>query len=466
MVVYKRQFKDGAATIYVLTILGILSIVLLGLISFVLSQMRYSLHQVTRAESLQAAEAGIHFYRWYLAHQTDGKTAPQIEDFWASGTAYGVNTPYQRTYSDNGVYRITVTPPAPGQTSVIVESEGWTTQRPNITRTIRARLRRPSWSEFAILSDSDTRFGDGTTIFGPTHSNGGIRFDGVAYNIISSVRETYVDPDTGIVRPGVWTSWPGEYNTSMGNDVFVAGTDFPVPTMDFGGITADISLMRTEAQTNGRYFDSSDFGRHITLRTDGTFLSRRVIQYDVASNGILAESAASTYAIPDDSIIYVEDNVWIDGAIDGVHVTIVAADISGGTTPRIFIGNDITYTSYDGTDVIGLVAAGDVELIRDSEDDLRIDAAILSQTGRIGRAHYGSYCVEWWWFWCTKVETDNKNLVTINGAIASNKRYGFSWTDGTGYANRNLIYDNNLLYFPPPFFPTGTHYIPDLWEEI
>jgi hypothetical protein len=45
-------------------------------------------------------------------------------------------------------------------------------------------------------------------------------------------------------------------------------------------------------------------------------------------------------------------------------------------------------------------------------------------------------------------------------------RYGFSWTDGTGYITRNLYYDNNLLYYPPPYFPTGTQYELDLWEEL
>ncbi len=466
MVKVQLQRKAGSATVYTLIVMMLLSIILLGLITFVLSQIKYSLHQATRAEALQVAEAGVHFYRWYLAHQTDGKTAPQIDAFWASGNAYGVGTPYERAYGDYGRFRISVTPPASGQTSVVVQSEGWTMHRPSVIRTVRVRLRRPSWSEFAILSDADTRFGDGTTIYGPAHSNGGIRFDGVAYNTISSARATYVDPDTGVTRPGVWTSWPGEFNTSMNSAVFRAGKDFPVSQMDFGGVTADIALMRTQAQSNGRYFDASGFGRHITLRTDGTFDVRTVTQYDTTSNGIITESSGTSYAIPDNNVIYVENNVWVEGAIANRHVTIVAADSTGATTPRIFIGNDITYTSHDGTDIIGLVAAGDIELIRESNDYLRIDAALLSQGGRIGRAHYGTYCVAWWWFWCVQTKTDVKHTVTINGALASNQRYGFAWTDGTGYINRQLIYDNNLLYNPPPFFPTGTHYLPDLWEEL
>ena len=37
--------------------------------------------------------------------------------------------------------------------------------------------------------------------------------------------------------------------------------------------------------------------------------------------------------------------------------------------------------------------------------------------------------------------------------IATNKRYGFAFTDGTGYATRTIIYDAALLYSPPPYFP-------------
>jgi hypothetical protein len=50
--------------------------------------------------------------------------------------------------------------------------------------------------------------------------------------------------------------------------------------------------------------------------------------------------------------------------------------------------------------------------------------------------------------------------------MATNLRYGLAYSDGTGYTNRILIFDNNLLYWPPPYFPTGTEYSIDLWEEL
>ena len=51
--------------------------------------------------------------------------------------------------------------------------------------------------------------------------------------------------------------------------------------------------------------------------------------------------------------------------------------------------------------------------------------------------------------------------------IGSYQRYGFAYTDGTGYQTRNLIYDVNLLYGPPPSFPLTTDtYQTISWEEV
>jgi hypothetical protein len=90
-----------------------------------------------------------------------------------------------------------------------------------------------------------------------------------------------------------------------------------------------------------------------------------------------------------------------------------------------------------------------------SANDLRIDAALIAQNGRAGRHYYGSSC-----------SNDTRNSLTLYGMIATNLRYGFAYTDGTGYDTRNIIYDANLLYGPPPSFPlTSDQYQIISWEE-
>ena len=60
-----------------------------------------------------------------------------------------------------------------------------------------------------------------------------------------------------------------------------------------------------------------------------------------------------------------------------------------------------------------------------------------------------------------------RSTLTLYGMIATAKRYGFAYTNGTGYTTRNLTYDANLLYAPPPSFPlTSDQYSIISWQEI
>jgi hypothetical protein len=185
----------GSALAYALVIMATVMIILVSMLGFITSQLKFSFNRVEKEKSFQVAEAGIYFYRWYLAHQTSGKTAQQIDDFW-SGTVLGIPTSYEADYEGIGKYKITVEEkPSSGSTIVLVKSEGWTYKNPDIKRTVKVRFRRPSWSEYAVLANDFMRFGEGTEIFGKVHSNMGIRLDGVAYNIVSSLVPAFNDPD-------------------------------------------------------------------------------------------------------------------------------------------------------------------------------------------------------------------------------------------------------------------------------
>ena len=51
--------------------------------------------------------------------------------------------------------------------------------------------------------------------------------------------------------------------------------------------------------------------------------------------------------------------------------------------------------------------------------------------------------------------------------IASHDRYGFAYTDDTGYVTRNITYDATMLYAPPPSFPlTSDQYQILSWQEL
>lgn len=492
--------KKGSILAYVLVMMAIVSIILVSMLQYVSSQLKFSFNRVEKEKAFQVAEAGIYFYRWYLAHEVSGKTAQQIKVFWASGSPYGVASPYEAEFFDPeggaiGKYKIEVVAPDPDSTIVTVKSTGWTYKEPNMKRIIQARFRRPSWSEYSVLADAKMRFGPGTIVTGKVHSNQGIRFDGLANNIISSLPTDYDDEDhSGANEHGVHTHVNAPPGSGINNnfrpleappspvanrsDVFQAGRKLGVPEVDFNGVISDLNFMKSEAQAgNGKYFDSTGGGRRIILKTDGTYDACTVNAYDSTSygsygsfrissyiqndgsgtcsscSGYASNGCATNYPIVNKGIIFVEDNAWVEGIIDNKKVTIVAANLGGGSQADIFIGlNNILYTNFDGKDIIGLIAQRNVSVIRDSVNVFTVDAALLAQSGRVGRGWYPS--------------AYNKNTITVNGSLATNLRYGFAYTDGTGYTNRILNFDNNLLYYPPPYFPTGTEYSIDLWDEL
>ncbi len=433
-----------------------------------------------KEQAFQIAEAGVDYYRWHLAHSPS--------DF-KDGT--GNNGPYTHPFKDKdgvkiGDFILTITPPITGSTVVTIKSEGRVDKYPSIKRTIETKLAIPSFAKYAIIANDFMRFGDGTEVFGPIHSNKGIRFDGLAHNLITSAVSTFDDPDHNDNKEfGVHThvNVGGGINDNFRSqeappnsvpartDVFMTGRQFPVPQSDFTGITNDLSLIRTNATSGGKYLvPSGELGYHIVLKTNDTYDLYKVKSltatpnYCDNSSWSIKSSNGQTLVQqnipnPANGLIFVEDNVWVDGQINTARLTIAAGKFPDNPNSRksIFINKDLLYTNYDGRDIIGLIAQEDITVGMVSDDDLRIDAALMANNGRVGRLHYNYQCNPY----------HNRDTLTLYGMIGTNDRYGFAYTDGTGYQNRIIIYDANLLYGPPPSFPlTSDKYTTISWEEI
>jgi hypothetical protein len=467
----------GIILVNVLIFMGIAITVTAALVSWGAVVLKSTQQLTIREQAFQVAEAGIEYYRWHLAHApTDYKD--------------GTNNagPYVHDVKDTngdviGQYSLTITPPPVGSTIVKVKSIGTIMSTPGVSRTVQGTLAIPSLAKFAVVANNDMRFGSGTEVFGPIHSNGGIRFDGLAHNVVTSSQTTYDDPDDGtsVQKFGVYTT----VGTDDPNppaavpnrpDVFIAGRQFPVQSFDFAGLTLDLSQMKATAQqTDGKYFAASGAqGYHIILKTNDTFDLYKVTSLKSPPNKCEAQSGqanwglwsinneqfVANYPFPVNGVIFVEDHLWINGQINGARLTIAAGRFPDNVSTRksITVNNDLLYTRYDGTDVIALVAQGDFNVGLWSDDDLRIDSALIAQNGRVGRYYYESDCSSTYY---------KRNTITLYGMIATNLRYGFAYTDGTGYQNRNIIYDGNLLYGPPPSFPlTSNNYQTISWEEV
>lgn len=466
----RERNQKGTVLVFVLVLATIASIIFSGVIVYVVSHLKYGLFVSSREQSLQIAEAGAHFYRWYIAHELDGKNTEQINEFWESTSPapFGVGSDYESDFQGLGSYRITVTPPAPNSTLFTLESTGWTYKYPSHTRTIRVRFRRPSWSEYMILGNDPFRLSNSTEIFGPMHGNGGIRFDGVAHNVVSAGVTCYDDPDTGSVnpceRPGVWTGdWSAtEYNTILGKPVFLGGKNFPVTTIDFNSVTADLAYMKNVSQNSGAsahyYPPSGQYGYFLEFKPTGYEITEvRTINTTRKTITHLDNPTKVSKSFPSKGLIFVEDTVWFDGkGVSGVKVeaqrmTLVAGDLAFGTDPNIYVIDGAVYKNgSDGQEALGFIAEGSIDFPYNSANILELNGALLAQKGAVQRANYGNV----------------KNTIEIFGAIASKGRIGFGYTDGTGYQNRELHFDENLAVAPPPYFPTGKQYVIDLWEEL
>lgn len=472
--------QSGQITIYVLIFSAVSMIILSGFILWADANMRAVFRDTDRAQAFMAAEAGVEYYRWHLAHaQSD----------YEDGT--GEPGPYVHEFKDKdgsviGAFSLDITAPQVGSTVVTINSTGTVAIDPTISKIIEAKMAIPSFAKYAIAVNDFVRFGEGTEIFGPIHSNGGVRMDGLAHNLVTSSVEEVNDPDhSGGDEIGVHTHVapidPGPPAPAPSRpDVFMVGREYPVAPIDFVGITQDLANIKTDAQSGGFYRGTAgnDDGYHIVLKTNDTFDLYKVTKVLNPPNGCISvlgqqgwgtwtienETLLGNYPFPANGLIFIEDHVWVDGQINTARLTIASALFPENSSKytHITVNKDLLYTNYDGQDIVSLIAQGNFNAGLQSEDDLRVDAALIAQNGRVGRYYYrppsGNQNR------CGPYHTRQK--ITLYGMVSSRERYGFAYSDGTGYVTRIIIYDANLLYGPPPSFPlTADYYTPIFWNE-
>ena len=183
-----KIYERGQLSLVVLVFSSLAVIIFSGLILWVDNVQRSGYRSTDKKLALMIAEAGVEYYRWHLAH------APN--DFQAGP---GQSGPYTHNYYNKGgnligQFILEITPPSLGSGVVTVKSTGKVDATPNVEKTIMVKFGIPSVIKYAVISNGNIRFEPGTQVVGPIHSNGGIHFDGVASNLVTSARSTYNDP--------------------------------------------------------------------------------------------------------------------------------------------------------------------------------------------------------------------------------------------------------------------------------
>lgn len=463
-----RIKSNGGISIMVLVFGTVFSAAIGGLVLVSLTQYTSSTRTEVFERALTVAQAGAEYYRWHLAHDpqdfTDGTGNP-------GPYVHNMSDPYGNT---EGTFSLDISPPTSGSSIITITSEGFINSHPEIKRTVKTRYGIPSLAKYSFLNNANVWFGQKITIHGKVFSNGGIRMDGTHDSTIQSAKETYIcgtetgcDPST--TKPGIW-------GDGQPKDLW----EFPTTPVDFTSIALDFSKMKTAAQQNGVYLESSgSYGYHVTFNIDGSYTIKKVTaaqnrkgwsvetECENLYQKITTETAVGTYQISQKPIIFAEDILWVDGVVNGKASIVSARFPLDLNDMNIWITDNLTYANKDGSSNLGVIAQNNIYIGLEVPQDFEINAALLAQKGRILRHSYKvNKCSHY-------PEAIRQNL-TIYGSIISNQKSYWNYGQGeagfgsdptSGFSHRNVTYDTNLYFGPPPYFPVQGEYEFISWEE-
>jgi len=468
-----RQNPLKATTLIItLIFLSVLSMIAFTLLPLVIQQKKQIDMEQAQNYALHISEAGLNYAKWRLAHE------PTNYDNEA-------NKEYSDALGDIiGYFDLQFTPPVAGGTIVTIKSTGWTANQANYKKSIQVRYGRPSFTQYSFLTNSNIWFGMPTNYEGLIHSNGGIRMDSTVLTKATSYKDTYTCTfihgcSSPTVKPGIWGAG-GNQNL----------WDFPAPPVDFDKITVDLNNLKTLTKDNatGLYLANAGQGYHLSFQANGSVDIYKVKKLKtppehgrpitgscvVEANSFDEEEFLQNYILAANDIIFVEDKVWIDGAVHG-RATVVAAklpDVSANRQDIVLNGN-IMYTNKDGSDVLGLIAQRNILFpLYNLPQDIEIDAALLASKGNISRYCYAcSTCGTY-----GTVADRVKNSLFLYGSLIANTDSDFEfawgnvvgghWVTTSGFQNVSNQYDSYLLYNPPPYFPEADDYQFISWDEV
>ena len=460
----KKTKKRGFTMLLVVVFCGVFLMTTSVLAGFLLISKKLQREKEVREVALQAAEAGLEYYRWHLAHFPS-----DLKD----GTSN--SGPYVHTYTDPeegtvGSFSLSINGNTQcGVSSTIdITSVGTSDSDTTYKRTLAARYARPSVAEYSYIVNTNVWAGADRVITGKYHSNGGVRMDGSNNSSVESSVSTWQ-----------CTSSFGCSPTQTKNGVFGAGAgsalwSYPTPQVDFAGITVNLSDLKTYARSNGGlYFgpaggESGKRGYHAIFKSGGSVDVYKVTNvtevwgysgedgWQQEGNIIAAETFMGNYTVPSAcSVVFFEDELWLEGVIKN-KVTVAAADLSQPNhNVDIILSNNITYAANDGTNGLTAIAERHVLIPLNSPDTMTLNGIFIAQSGRYGRNYYtdsGTNQVP------SQYDTYVKrSSLTTVGTIVSNGRTGTQWTCGgtycSGYQSRVDSYDGKLSASPPPFTP-------------
>jgi len=439
--------QAGQLLVLVLVFGSVFLIIISSFISSTISQSQVIEFRYQQQQAGDIAEAGLNYYKWYLAHNPGDISGGGVYEYTDPET--GRIGEYELSVSGNSYC---------GQISSInVTSTGRTDANPDAVAIISATYKQPTVAEYSFINNEGVRFGDNRVITGPVHGNNWVHMDGAHNSFVGSGIASYGS------EGGVFTSAPPA-PSNANPALFV----YPIDPINFTGLTIDLAQIRTSAIADGIYYGPipSYDGYKVLFNGNGTvdvFRVRTSTSYWSYSstedwhtgeyNYITSQNRIANDRIidPDCPVLFFEDKLWIEGAIDQ-KVAIAAGLNTSNAQTNIVIDGNVTYVA--GTEA-GLVAIAedDIDIGIDVPDSMTVNGIYIAQNGRFGRNHYDSSLPS------VLDPYRYRTQLTRLGSVVSNLRGGTSWSNASdvvisGFYNRDTSFDRDQIDNPPPLTPT------------
>jgi hypothetical protein len=463
----KKKQSAGYLMVLVLVFSGIFFTIVSGFVGYVITQNKLINFRYEQQRATEIAEAGLNFYKWYLAHYpsdlTTGVGLPHIYNDPVTGTPFGEFT-----------LQVASTTYCGSIASIEVESTAFTYQEPDAVSTVRAVYTRPTIADYTFISNTGVWYGNTELVYGPIHSNQGVRMDAFHNSVVGSGQSTWTcDSSYGCtpnkVVDGVYAGPTANSNPAL--------FSYPVSPIDFAGITLDLVDIKNRAQNNGgKYYAPSgvgNYGYRLNFKNNGTYEVWRVSgvdntynSYDTTlyghageGNVISAQTLLETVAInPSCPVIFIEDKTWVQGEINQ-KVTLAAANLTSGSQTNIVLQGNITYTPSTEAGFLA-IAEDDIDLGLTVPNNMTVQGIFVAQNGRFGRNYYCTNCSVWSPSPIIKYiglpayldAYASRNSLDVIGTIVSKGRAVTDW-GSSGFVNNYSSYDPDQVLNPPPLTP-------------
>lgn len=422
-----NQSNRGSTLLLVLSSLLTVSVLAGAFVNVGLYEHRFSTRNQAGTEAFYLSESAIDRALQWLRTQGTPPAGTQPLVLFGGWQALG-----------EGSYLVTLDP-ADNNTGSFLKRysiEGWGVSGPQATPSAVRRttlvVQTESFARYAYFTD-DERSPTGSTVWfvtadhieGPTHTNGQFSmygsptFDGPVSSVAGSIR--FFNPPP-----------PGGNNPIFNGGLELGVKAKPIPT------TFPTSLADAASQGGSVFIGNTT----VTLLPSGTMKVTNAAQ----------NMNDQEIPLPPNGVLYVHNGtVTLEGTLKG-QLTI-------GTNQNVKVVNSVTYSDNpeinpSSTDLLGIVAGGNVVIASSAPANVTVDASIMALNT--------SFTVENYW-------TGLKGTLTVYGGIIQDKRGPvgtFSSRTGkkvSGYT-KNYHYDERLLNMIPPFFPVTGDYVSLVWQ--